>query len=486
MSPGWGAGSPARKPRSVQPNKESPDPIQRKSLEHDQAALKYIQSVIEGSGFTVVSDTEAGDAQKEQAGTQATLSRPGSLSPAQRQSVSAAVQILRGGTLTELGSAKQEVSMLKHDLRDEVRDLKHALREMKATVEIYVHQSQPVDGRPHSHSKDRRASNEGGRIRIRRKSLEHDEAALKQFQATSGTTPPEEPESLLGEDAEGGGVRKVEAEAGIMIALEEGEGGGGDLDVERRIDSSDGRVYTLEQFQQQYAERAADLWANAGSTAELPAPPELLAAHGWEVLQDQEGRDYYYRAQTADSRWERPSSSELVVAAAAQGHGLGTEPEPEQQPVAQRPEQVYHEVFESSDEIVVVDCGSCYTKVGRVRQERPHKFRSVIGHVKAAGGVGSPVILLQRATTNGEAAAVCLDHVVGAEAISKRHQLQPLRCPVLRGLVQDWDGMEKIWRHAFLQVEQVGAARGEGEIWAVEGWHGSRSHGSQDGLSVFP
>jgi len=83
---------------------------------------------------------------------------------------------------------------------------------------------------------------------------------------------------------------------------------------------------------------------------------------------------------------------------------------------------------------VVIDNGSGMCKAGLAGEENPRAVFPAI--------VGSPREQTIMMGTENK------DVYVGSEAQAKRGILS-LRYPVEHGIVQDWDGMEKIWQHCF-------------------------------------
>ena len=87
--------------------------------------------------------------------------------------------------------------------------------------------------------------------------------------------------------------------------------------------------------------------------------------------------------------------------------------------------------YDSSEElpIVIIDNGTLVTKAGLCGEEAPKvSFHTVVGYPK---------------TTAAEESEQCY---VGEECMQRRDELHVHR-PVQRGVVNDWDHMETLWRH---------------------------------------
>ncbi|XP_070580849.1 actin, cytoplasmic 2-like [Ptychodera flava] len=92
---------------------------------------------------------------------------------------------------------------------------------------------------------------------------------------------------------------------------------------------------------------------------------------------------------------------------------------------------------------VLIDNGSATCRVGFAREEEPEAvFPSVVGQEPS------------------EAQGI----LVGDEALSKRATLT-LTCPVEGGIITDWDGIEKIWHHAY---QKLGVASKDRPVFLTE------------------
>ena len=89
---------------------------------------------------------------------------------------------------------------------------------------------------------------------------------------------------------------------------------------------------------------------------------------------------------------------------------------------------------------IIIDTGTCLCKAGLSGEEGPRAvFPSMVGYPKYASGIGG-----------GE-------FFVGAEAEAKRSVLK-LNYPIEKGLINNWDDVEKIWEYMFtdeLRVDPV-------------------------------
>jgi actin beta/gamma 1 len=115
--------------------------------------------------------------------------------------------------------------------------------------------------------------------------------------------------------------------------------------------------------------------------------------------------------------------------------------------------KAYHSsiVMEEEDMLqpVVMDTGSGLSKAGFAGDSNPSAvFPSIVGRAaKHAGGVVD--------TDDGHLSAGQQDvHYVGEEVYAKKFMLV-LRYPIERGIVADWDTMERIWHHTFYNELRV-------------------------------
>jgi len=84
---------------------------------------------------------------------------------------------------------------------------------------------------------------------------------------------------------------------------------------------------------------------------------------------------------------------------------------------------------------IVCDNGTSFVKAGLASQDEPRVNPSLVGYPKPGVQV-----------TEGD------DICVGNEAISRRAHYS-LKWPVEHGIVTDWDGMEKLWKNTFEELQ---------------------------------
>ena len=90
---------------------------------------------------------------------------------------------------------------------------------------------------------------------------------------------------------------------------------------------------------------------------------------------------------------------------------------------------------------VVMDSGSTTIKAGIAGEENPKLiFPSIVGYPPEMAHLD----LKTGETWKGS-------YHVGAEAQKQRDSLL-LKCPFEKGIVKDWDVLEKLWTHAFTQL----------------------------------
>jgi len=140
------------------------------------------------------------------------------------------------------------------------------------------------------------------------------------------------------------------------------------------------------------------------------------------------GRMYYYNSGTGESTWEKPLTTEL----------LGEEEEQEiaEADLAKLLQDNGNDSSRSDDEplVIVMDCGSDYTKAGFAGDDAPRSVMpSIVGRPKMAGIM---VGMDQK------------DAYVGDEAQSKRGVLT-MKYPMEHEVITDFDAMEKIWHSIF-------------------------------------
>eukprot|EP00122_Pirum_gemmata_P011059 Pgem_evm1s10238 len=95
--------------------------------------------------------------------------------------------------------------------------------------------------------------------------------------------------------------------------------------------------------------------------------------------------------------------------------------------------KIVHDVIKYNNGAVIIDNGSGILKAGFVSDRTPRvSFPTVVGMPRYQSALSSDD----------------KEHYVGFESQSKGHYLS-LKQPIERGLITDWDVMEKIWRHTF-------------------------------------
>ncbi|KAG8522560.1 7-dehydrocholesterol reductase, partial [Galemys pyrenaicus] len=105
------------------------------------------------------------------------------------------------------------------------------------------------------------------------------------------------------------------------------------------------------------------------------------------------------------------------------------------------------------DRPLVCDCGSGFSKVGFAGTEKPLVvFPTILGKLRhdAADPPDADWPPPQRPLVGLEEE----DWLIGSETMSRLGQLS-LQWPIFRGAVTSWDGLEKVWHHAFYQVLRV-------------------------------
>ena len=90
---------------------------------------------------------------------------------------------------------------------------------------------------------------------------------------------------------------------------------------------------------------------------------------------------------------------------------------------------------------VVIDCGFGKCKAGFAGDDAPCAvYPSVVGRVRSTGGIMAPMGMKYE--------------YVGDEA-DKRREIVTMNYPIERGVVTNWDGMEKIWHYTFYEKLSV-------------------------------
>ena len=89
------------------------------------------------------------------------------------------------------------------------------------------------------------------------------------------------------------------------------------------------------------------------------------------------------------------------------------------------------------NDVIIFDIGSYTSKVGLVGEDAPRKsFLTLVGRRRRKGRPPIMIGMPQRSA------------YVGDEALCKAGQMF-ISYPMSRGLVTDWDDMERVWYHAF-------------------------------------
>eukprot|EP01050_Picozoa_sp_SAG11_P019613 SAG11_NODE_3157_length_2644_cov_2.227112_1_plen_415_part_00 len=111
---------------------------------------------------------------------------------------------------------------------------------------------------------------------------------------------------------------------------------------------------------------------------------------------------------------------------------------------------------------IVIDAGSRECRVGLSGDDAPScSFLNGVGRSKLP-----PAVLAQIPGMEAAAAGVIGDmDGIGDMALKLRQGMLTLHCPVVRGVITNWDDMERIWRHSF---QCVGVAPDEQPVILVE------------------
>lgn len=115
-------------------------------------------------------------------------------------------------------------------------------------------------------------------------------------------------------------------------------------------------------------------------------------------------------------------------------------------------------------DILVIDSGAEYTRVGFSGEDEPAvEVRTVVARADGPSRVGR-VHLSSEPTSN--------ETYVGEAALAKRATLELVR-PIARGIVNDWDALEAVWRECFAVV---GAAPASTPVLLTEAPLSARAH----------
>jgi actin-related protein len=133
---------------------------------------------------------------------------------------------------------------------------------------------------------------------------------------------------------------------------------------------------------------------------------------------------------------------------------------------ASLPECAINLPMEDANQAVVMDCGSHMIKAGMAGSEVPRaNFHTLVGHRKGYTSRAVPGLCVVRDPIH--------DVLVGEEATMKRGLLQ-LKYPMERGMVVDWEAMERVWHHTF--YNELHVEPGEQPILLTEGPLTTKAH----------
>ena len=106
-----------------------------------------------------------------------------------------------------------------------------------------------------------------------------------------------------------------------------------------------------------------------------------------------------------------------------------------------------------SNKPIVIDNGSGVVKAGLAEVERPScEIRSYVGYTKYSKVMDNDFVPIDNMYFNFWADYI--SRWVGSE-LDNRRGLCHLEYPIRHGIIEDWDGMKRIWKHIYSK-DQLG------------------------------